>query len=128
MATATYNTSLETAGATAAASAPTHAVIWDDAARTNHICNFDLSSTHSALANGQSVEFEADDLVFTKTRDANSPDYISDFGLVEELRGIFRADRYFTLASGSPGNDGTANRITQISSTLLDVSNLDFAV
>ena len=49
MATATYNTSLETAGATAAAGTPSHVAVWDDAARTNFIAHFDLSSTHSAL-------------------------------------------------------------------------------
>ena len=65
--------------------------------------------------------------MFTETRASASPDRVSDFGLVENLRGKFRADRYITFHTGSPGNDGTANRITQISSTLLDVSNLDFA-
>ena len=130
MGTATYGAALESAGAAAGDVGDTasHVAVWDDVGRTNFIASFALDATLAALAEGQSIQFASNALVLTLTKGASSSDDIAAFGLVEALRGVFRANRYLSWHTGAPGTNGTANRITGIANTLLTVSNLTFAV
>ena len=124
MATSTLNTAVSSQAAPSGAvgSIISHAAVWDDDSQTNFITAFVLTSTQSALTLGQTLKIAANSWVFTFTSSQ-----LSDFGEVEALYGIFRADRYITWHTGAPGNAGTANRESDIDPTLLDVSNLTYA-
>lgn len=129
MATATYNQTLQSAGAAAGdvGSQPSHCAIWDSVGMTNLVVRFNLNSTLAALVQGQPIQFAANELILTLTQAASSNDNISDFGLVEALRGMFSANRYVSWHTGDPGSSGSSNRITGITPTLLTVTNLTFA-
>ena len=129
MATATYGSQLESAGAAAGdvGDQASHVSVFDDSSLTNFVASFALDATLAGLVANQTIEFAADDLVFTLTLDSSSEDELSEFGLVEAFRGIFRANRYLTWHTGAPGTAGTSNRIAGITPTLLTVSNLTFA-
>ena len=124
MATATLNTTFSTIGAPqgAVGSIISHCAVWNDSSRTEFIMAFALTSTQVALTLGQTLNIAANAWVFTFT----SSD-LSDYGEVEALRGIFRADRYISWHTGSPGGSGSNNRESALTATLLDVSNIDFA-
>ena len=129
MATATYGAALESAGAASGdvGDACSHVAVWNDASRTNFIAWFALDSTLAGLAEGQTIQFASSALVLTLTEGSGGSDKLSDFGLQESLRGIFRANRYVTWHTGSPGNAGTSSRITGIAGTLVTVSNFTYA-
>ena len=129
MATATYGAAITSAGAASGdvGDAASHVAVWDDASRTNLVGSFALDSTLAGLAEGQTIQFAADGLVFTLTEGSGSADDISAFGLVEALRGMFRANRYLSWHTGAPGANGTSNRITGIAGTLVTVSNMTYA-
>ena len=125
MATATFNTAFTSEGAESGDvnDIPAYARVYDDSSQTNEIARFDLSSTHTGLTLSQTINFAANALVFTLAEGSNSSDDITAFGLVECLRGIFRADRYISFFTGTADN----SEIDGIAPTLLDVSNLTYA-
>ena len=135
MATATFNTVIESEAAAAGdvGNVPRRVAVWDDDSQSNFVAEFLVKKAGSnpladldALTLGQTIRFAANDLVFTLTNDAAAAVQLSDFGLVEALRGIFRADRYATWHTGAT-NDGAANRIAGIAPTLLTAANITFA-
>ena len=129
MATATYGAALESAGAASGdvGDACSHVAIWNNAARTDFKVAFALDSTLAGLAEGQTIQFPASDLVLTLTLDSGSADRIGASGLEDCLRGIFATNRYASWHTGDPGSNGTSNRITGIASTLITVSNMTYA-
>ena len=113
MATATFNTAFtsEAAESGDVGDIPAYARVYDDSSQTNEIARFDLSSTHTGLTLSQTINFAANALVFTLAEGSNSSDDITAFGLVEALRGIFRADRYISFFTGTGNNTrSTASR------------------
>ena len=129
MATATYGAALQSAGAAVGdvGDEASWVAIWNDANRTEFIIAFALDNTLAALAEGQPIQFGANDLVLTFTKQGTSADRISPYGLVETLRGAFRQNRYLSWHTGDPGVNGTANRIAGIANTLFTVSNITYA-
>ena len=129
MATATYGASLTSAEATAgdAGSQASHCVVWKESARTNAIASFDLNAVLAGIVEGQAIEFANNQLVFTLTLGSGSNDPLTEYGLAQALRGIFRENRYLSWHTGSPGNNYTANRIAGIPATLITVSNMVYS-
>ena len=135
MATATFNAIIESEAAESGdvGSVPRRVALWDDDSRTNFIAEFVVKKAGSnpladldALALGQTIRFAANDLVFTLINDSSAAVRLSNFGLVEALRGIFRTNRYATWHTGATSS-GTANRINGIAPTLLPVGNITYA-
>ena len=109
MATATFNTAVNSAAATVAGSAISHITIQDLSSGDGRILA-KVSISLAALALGQSYAHAVDDIVITLTAGANG----NDEGARELLEALVNnQDLYIVYHTADPVNDGSANESAQ---------------